>query len=95
MHAPSHQLSSCHSPLPPCMQLTVTNKSEAGANSVVFTCGQWFAKDVGDGQIVRTLKLGKSSAAPSRKYKVGSGCARLVTHGAHVCVGANLALPSM
>lgn len=50
-------------------KVIVVNKSEPTAQPSVFSCGQWFAKDVGDGQIVRTLKLGATQPV-SRIYKV-------------------------
>lgn len=52
-------------------RVVIVNKSDPTAQPVVFTCGQWFAKDVGDGQIVRTLKLGQAGPV-TRTYKVGS-----------------------
>ena len=53
----------------PPWQVILLNKSEPGAQPQVFPCGQWFAKDVGDGQIVRTLRLGVA-APTSRVYNV-------------------------
>lgn len=46
-------------------KVVLVNRSDPTAPPVVFPCGQWFAKDVGDGQIVRTLKPGMAGGVCS------------------------------
>ncbi|KAG1672531.1 hypothetical protein FOA52_002840, partial [Chlamydomonas sp. UWO 241] len=50
--------------------VSVQNKTDNEA-PVMFHCGQWLARDVGDGRTVRTLTPG-SNAMASRRYKVST-----------------------
>lgn len=53
-------------------RVIIQNKTVPGSAQVVFWCGKWFARDLEDNQVVRTLTLGPKEAL-NKKYKVGFG----------------------
>eukprot|EP00798_Chlamydomonas_sp_ICE-L_P018393 gene18393-24865_t len=48
--------------------VTITDKT-AGTQAQVFQCGQWFARDIDDGKVVRTLQAGSAPELKMRNYK--------------------------
>ncbi len=50
-------------------QVIINNRSDPQSQPVTFLCNNWFGKDVGDGQLVRTLRL-NAKVPLTRVYQV-------------------------